>query len=262
MSTTNNIQSVERAFAILELFSNKKDELSLNEIATALELNKSTAFGLTNTLANLGYLCQCEDSHKYALGLKILTLSDSVKMSNIIIRYVHPYLEKLTEQLEETTHCAIESNNTVIYLDKVTSNSSIYINTQVGTKNYMHCTGVGKCLLAYLPSDKQERIFQSNLKTMTYNTITNVERLKDEIHNIRKNGYALDNEEIEIGLSCVAVPVFSSVNTVAFSISVSGSTSRINDKYQDPKLLDTLWNTSIKISHEIYNYELVSIANK
>jgi len=262
MSTTNNIQSVERAFAILELFSDRKDELSLSEIAAAMGLNKSTAFGITNTLANLGYLCQCEDSHKYALGLKILTLSDSVKMSNIIIRYVHPYLESLTEKLQETTHCAIESNNTVIYLDKVASNSSIYINTQVGTKNYMHCTGVGKCLLAYLPPEKQERIFQSKLKTMTYNTITNVERLKAELSNIRKNGYALDNEEIEIGLSCVAVPVFSSAGKVAFTISASGPTPRINEKFQRPEMLKILTETACKISKELYHYKPVSLTGR
>ena len=138
MATTKNIQSIGRAFSILELFQqNGGNEQSLKEIAAAVNLNKNTAFGLVNTLANLGYLQQNESNQKYVLGLKLLSLSNSIKVQNIIIRTVRPYLEEISHKYNETTHCAMEDNGSVIYVYKVEAPRSIYINTQIGTKNYM-----------------------------------------------------------------------------------------------------------------------------
>jgi len=174
MATTKNIQSVERAFAILESFQQHGGmERSVKEISEALGLNKSTTFGLINTLTNLGYLQQNTGNQKYVLGLKLLSFSNTIKVQNSIIRTVHPYLEQINHKYGETAHCAVEHQESVIYLDKVEATSSISINTQIGTQNYMHCTGVGKCILAYMPADYQENIFSAPLKTMTYNTITN-----------------------------------------------------------------------------------------
>ena len=147
MATTKTIQSLERAFAILELFQNNKSELSLNEISVSLNLNKSTTFGLVNSLTTLGYLLQNEDNQKYSLGLKILSLTNAVKTNNILIRASRPYLEELSAKYRETVHSAQELNGSIVYLDKVEADTSIYINTQMGTKNYMHCTGVGKVLI-------------------------------------------------------------------------------------------------------------------
>lgn len=255
MATTKNIQSIERAFAILELFQQSLGrERSVKEIAQALSLNKSTAFGLINTLTNLGYLQQNGENQKYVLGLKLLSFSNAVKVQNIIIRTVHPYLEQINHKYNETAHCAVEDNGGVVYLDKVEALGSIYINTQIGTKNYMHCTGVGKCILAYLPEDTQERIYTGNLKTMTYNTITNSEQLREEIDRVRKNGYAIDNEEISIGLSCVAVPIFSAPEKVACAISVSGMTPRIQIALKNG-LIQDLKKAAAAISKDSFNYE-------
>lgn len=254
MATTKSIQSVERAFSILELFGNGLSELSLKEIASGVGLNKSTTFGLVNTLANLGYLQQNDANQKYSLGLRVLSLSNSVKVNSIIIRTVHPYLEELSKKYRETAHCAVESGDSVTYIDKVESFGSININTQIGTKNYMHCTGVGKCILAYCSDTQRDRILSGNLKTMTYNTITNAERLKEELAKIRERGYAADDEEIEIGLSCVAVPVFSGDRTVAFTISISGLTQRIQGPSRDDIIAD-LKTTAIAISKELYSYD-------
>lgn len=227
MATTKTIQSVERAFAILELFAGGASELSLKEIAGGTGLNKSTAFGLVNTLADLGYLQQNDGNQKYTPGAKVLSLANMVKVNNIIIRTVHPHLERLAQKYRETAHCAVESGDSVTYIDKVESPGSININTQIGTKNYMHCTGVGKCILAHGSAARIERILSGNLKTMTYNTITNAERLKEELEKIRERGYATDDEEIEIGLSCIAVPVFSAEGKADIAVSLAGLTQRI-----------------------------------
>lgn len=254
MATTKTIQSLERAFSILELFYNGKDELSLKEISDLIELNKSTTFGLVNSLTTLGYLLQNEDNQKYSLGFKILSLTNAVKKNNILIRVSHPYLEELSSKYRETVHSAVETNGNVIYIDKVDADSSIYINTQIGTKNYMHCTGVGKVLLAYKSDEKIESFLLAHqLKALTFNTITSPEHLKKEMTAIRKNGYGNDDEEIEIGLSCVAVPVMKSKNTPAFAISVAGPTVRITE-HKKNGLIEDLKKISLELSKIIYGY--------
>ena len=254
MATTKNIQSIERAFAILELFQQTdRGELSVKEISEALGLNKSTAFGLINTLASLGCLQQNRANQKYMLGLKLLNLASTVRTQNLIGSSVHPYLERLNHQYNETVHCAVRNGDGVIYIDKVDA-GFIHINSQVGSQNDFHCTGVGKCILAWLPASTQERILAGNLRSLTYNTITNALQLREELKNVRERGYATDNEEITVGLSCAAVPVFSNQDEVACAISVSGMTSRIRVAMENG-LVGDLKRTATAISREIFGYE-------
>lgn len=255
MATTKNIQSVERAFSILELFSRSGcAEQSVKEIAEALDLNKSTAFGLINTLTNLGYLQQNERNQRYALGLKLLSLSDAVKVQNLIIQAVHPYLEQINRQYGETVHCAVQENDGVIYVDKVESTGAIYIGTRIGTHNDLYCTGVGKCILAFMPPEDQKRILSGELQPRTPNTIRTAEQLRQTIEEVRREGYAIDNEEIAEGLFCVAVPVFAAPETVACAISVSGMTPRIQVARENG-LLDELKRAATAISREAFSYD-------
>jgi len=255
MATTKTIQSLERAFSILELFQSGKSELSLKEISDSIGLNKSTTFGLVNSLTTLGYLLQIEENQKYSLGLKILSLTNAVKMNSILIRVARPYLEELSAKYRETVHSAQEINGSIVYIDKVDADTSIYINTQIGTKNYMHCTGVGKVLLAYKTEAELDTFIATHqLKAITYNTITNPELLKKEMAEIRKNGIGGDDEEIELGLSCVAVPVMKNSTTAGFAISVAGPTIRINE-HKKNGLAENLKNTAEKLSELIYGYK-------
>ena len=254
MATTKTIQSLERAFAILELFQNNKSELSLKEISVSLNLNKSTTFGLVNSLTTLGYFLQNEDNQKYSLGLKILSLTNAVKTNNILIRASRPYLEELSAKYRETVHSAQELNGSIVYLDKVEADTSIYINTQMGTKNYMHCTGVGKVLLAYKSPEELDMFLDQPLKPLTFNTITDPDDFKKEMSKIHENGYGGDDEEIEIGLSCVAVPVMKAENKPGFAISLAGPTVRMNE-HKKRGVVDDLKNTAAKLSEIIYGYK-------
>lgn len=255
MATTKIIQSLERAMSILELFQNHVVELSLKDISEMMNLNKSTTFGLVNSLAALGYLIQNEENQKYSLGPKILFLANSLKMNHVLIRIAHPYLEELVYKYHETAHSAIQSENSVIYLDKVESDSSFFINTQMGVKNYMHCTGVGKCLLSYKTEEEIDRLLSFPLQAKTYNTITQRDALLKELRLSRLRGYSMDNEEIEIGLSCVGVAVFKGYHDPGFSISMSGATGRILDKLQNSDLIADMKATASKLSWEIYHYK-------
>lgn len=256
MATTKNVQSVERAFSILELLQNAgSGEMSLKDIASALGLNKSTTFGLVNTMVNLGYLQQNSSNQQYMLGLRLLGFSEAVKQQSILRQVVHPYMERLNEKYDETVHCAIRYGEKILYIDKVeATNSPIYINTRVGATRDMHCTGVGKCILANMPEDQQREILSKPLKTATYNTITNSKQLQIELEKIRKDGYAYDNEESVVGLFCVAVPIFSAENTVACAISVSGIKPRLKQAI-DQGIVQELKQVANTISKVTFDYD-------
>ena len=210
--------------------------------------------GLINTLTTLGYLQQNADNQKYVLSLKLLSFSNTIKVQNSIIRTVHPYLEQISLKYGEIAHCGVAQGDSVIYVDKVESSRSLSINTQIGTKNYLHCTGVGKCILAYMPEDEQQHILAGPLKALTFNTIVDPRQLQAELRHIRADGYAMDNEEVEVGLSCVAVPVFSAPGQVSCSISISGMTPRVRTALRGG-LLDDLRQASADISRSLYGYQ-------
>ena len=149
------------------------------------------------------------------------------------------------------TRAVVDSVNEV---DKVESSRSLSINTQIGTKNYLHCTGVGKCILAYMPEDEQQHILAGPLKALTSNTMGDPRQLQAELRHIRADGYAMDNEEVAVALSCVAVPVFSAPGQVSCSISISGMTPRVRTALRGG-LLDDLRQASADISRSLYGYQ-------
>lgn len=252
MATTKNIQSLERGFAVLELFKQRNYKLSVREIADALLLSKSTAFGLINTLANLGYLQQDEQDRKYSLGFKVLALASAVQENNVIAQVAHPLLKQLSEEFQETCHCAVEENNYVIYIDKTEADRSVIINTRVGMKNPIYCTGVGKSILSFLPREKQKAILSSvELKAITAASITDKTVLLKALKEVRERGYATDDGEIEIGLRCVSVPVFDTNKEVIAAISLSAPSSRL-DLNNVETLVKRMKEMSKEITRKLY----------
>ena len=227
MGKTKNIQSLERAFAILELFEDNNKKMSVKEISSALELSKSTVFGLINTLSNLGYLMQDSETLKYNLGYKILALGNAVSSNDILSKVADKCLQPVSDKFQETTLCVIEENGYVVYIGKTESSSSIVLKTRIGTKKELYCTGVGKCYLAFMPYEKAEEIMSRGFEPKTENTITDIETMRKELELIRERGYAVDNKEYEIGISCVAVPVFDRNGNIISGISLTGPVFRI-----------------------------------
>lgn len=251
MATTKNIQSIERAFAVLEVLRDvESEELSLKELSDRLGMNKSTVFGLVNTLVNLGYLKRDEHTQQYSLGFRFLSFSDSVKSQDVLLKTIHPYLADLSRKYGETAHCAVEYQGKVIYLDKVTAPQSISINSQIGQENWMHCTGVGKCLLAHMSEEALNQVMALGLPEFTPHTLTSPKALQQELKKIRKQGYAQDQEEIELGLSCVAVPVFDRHEKICCAISVSGVTPRIHNDLRNG-IAEELMRVSREISRQL-----------
>ncbi|KLU63429.1 transcriptional regulator KdgR [Peptococcaceae bacterium CEB3] len=250
MSEKKIIQSVERAILILELFSNRDSELALSEISHRLSLNKSTAFGILSTLEHYNFVQKASDTGKYKLGIKLLELGNMVLEQMDLRQIARPYLDELVAKFSETSHLAVLDGYEVVYIDKVDSDRSIRMNSEVGSRRPGYCTGVGKAILSYLPDDQWKKHLPPSLEKFTPNTIISQESLLEEMKHIRQKGFSEDNEEIEEGLSCVGVPIFNQGNQVIASISVSGPTARL-PKEKMMQIAEELKDVSAEISRKM-----------
>lgn len=247
---SNFIQSVDRALQILGVFSSRRRELGVTEIANELNIHKSTVFGLLATLENRGFIQQNKETGKYKLGLKLFELGNLVQEGMDLRTIAAPYIAHLVEKHGETVHLVIHDQGEVIYIDKRDNQSNIRIISRVGSRLPMHCTGVGKCLLAYLPPEEIDNVISKGLHPFTPNTITDPERLKNELEKIRINGYSFDMEEIEMGLRCVAAPIRDYSGEVIAAISLSGPSIRMDEKKME-ELVNSIKETAEKISQNL-----------
>jgi len=222
------IQSVERAVQILRCFE-EQELLGVTEIAAKTSLNKSTAFGLVTTLTETGLLDQDPVTGRYRLGLELFRLGSCVNADTR--RMVMPALDSLTEELEETVNFVRPEGGDVIYLIKKESPHSMRICTRTGQRLPMYCSAVGKAILARLPDVEREKIICGfAFEPRTQNTIVTKDALRQELQRILRDGYAVDREELEYGLICVAVAVLDRTGRPVAAISCSGPKSRMTDE--------------------------------
>ncbi|WP_103866291.1 IclR family transcriptional regulator [Aquimarina sp. I32.4] len=220
--------SVEKAFKILDCFSTHHIELGVTEIAKQMNTNKSAVYRMLATMEALNVIQQNPENEKYRLGLKLFELGQKVSIHKNFIAKARPFMEELVKRAGETAHLAIHKNQKVYFLDKVVGRHDLQINSQIGSEKPLHCTGLGKIILAFAHSNYKDIIKDLDLISVTKNTITNKEKLISEIESIKHKGFALDIEENEIGLVCVAAPVFNTTGKFIAAISTSGPSARFN----------------------------------
>ena len=222
------VQSVARAAEILQCFQ-RTPEMGISEIAGEMNLNKSTVFGLVNTLTRYGYLEQVPGNRKYRLGITLFEMGNLV-LSRIDIRNEAKALcAPLAQKYPATVHIATHSEGEVIYVDKMDSGTSLISSSNVGNRAPMHCTGVGKAMLAYLPETYIDQYLLFPLKRLTEKTITTRQQLLEELEKVRQSGIAMDEEEIEPGLSCIAAPILQLNGEPVLAISLSFPYGRIRE---------------------------------
>ncbi|WP_289134805.1 IclR family transcriptional regulator [uncultured Brevibacillus sp.] len=225
------IQSVDRAIDILELFSLTDTELSVKEISDRLQLSKSTVHGLIKTLENRGYLEQKPTDQKYKLGLRLFELGNLVGGGMELRNLAYPVIHDLVATLQETVHLVVLDKDEVVYVEKVEGPGSLRMYSMLGKRAPLYCTGVGKALFAHLDEETVDRILNEvELRAFTSLTLTDPVAIKRELAKIREQGYAIDDEEIEIGLKCVAAPIFNHEGKVIASISSAGPKHRFSDE--------------------------------
>jgi DNA-binding IclR family transcriptional regulator len=226
---TPSVPSVERTLAILESISEAKTGLTLPELSRRLRLPKSSTHCLLLTLERRGYLIRNERTRRYMLALKLFSLAN-VALSGIKLReQASSFLQALMQLCRMTVHMAILEHDEAVIIEKVEPPPGVRrIATWVGKRLDLHCSAVGKALIAYLPEEKLlSLVGEHRLARYNDNTLTSLRRLKQEIDETRRRGYAIEDEEGELGCRCVGAPVLVGPEEAMAAISVAGTTAEL-----------------------------------
>jgi DNA-binding IclR family transcriptional regulator len=241
------VQSVDRTLTILEVLSDYNDGLSITEISSLVNLHKSTVHRLLSTLIYKGYVEQEIETSRYKISFKLFELGSKKVHKLDLLEISRPYTKMLMKSVNEVVHLVIREETDIVYIDKVEANNTISMASRIGKRNPMFCTATGKAILAFLPEDEVLRVWNnSNIVKLTKNTNTDFIIFKKELQKIRNYGYAIDDEENEIGVRCVGAPIFNMCGDVVAAISVSGPVTRITDDK-----IDFISNEVIKITNLI-----------
>jgi len=250
VKTTPNypIKVLTKTFAVLETLLENKSPMSMSEISEKLNFYPSTVHRILDTLKYGGYVEQNPNNQKYQLGLKLIELG-MAKINQIdLVKEAGPFLKELAKNCNETVHLAILEDINVLYLAKEESSQTIRMISYVGKRAPLHCTGLGKVLLANLPlQDRDKIIDRIELSRLTKNTITDKVKLCEELDMIKEKGFALDEEENENDVRCIAAPIRDYKGKVIAAISVSSPVYRLNKIKQD-YIKEALINASQDIS--------------
>ena len=231
-----NVNSVIRAFSLLEIFSLKRSELTISEIKAETGLPLSTIHRLLATMEQVGYIRQNAENGKYRLGLRIFILGSRVKMTSELQTIAEPIMKRLSEKYNETVHLATELDGEVLCLKKVEASHHISVTPDAGGSAALYCTSVGKCLMAFADdARRQELLGAIKLVGFTPFTMTDKEVLIRQLADIRRDGYAVDNQELEVGLICVGAPIWDHAGSCIAAISLSMLVSRCGYSLEDIK---------------------------
>lgn len=217
----NPIQSVERALDILEYIA-KHNGAGVTEISKSLNLNKSTTFGLIKTLAAKGYVYKSPTAETYHPTIRLHTLASYNSEQTSLVEIARPFLEDLLKKYGETVHLVDSTDTSVVYIAKLEGTKSVRVHTKVGDTLPLHCTGLGKVILAWRSAEEvAEYARVSGLPAMTPHTIVDLAALQKELSKTRQQGYAIDDEEVLTDIYCVAVPVHHQPENVRYAISIA-----------------------------------------
>ena len=223
-----SINSVSRALSIIDLFDNHRTELGITEISHLLGLHKSTVYGLANTLEASGYLAQNPSTRKYYLGLKLVERALLAMESLEVAQVARPYMLQLREWRDETVNLAILDDDEVLYIDRELGTQTLGMQSHVGKREKAHSTALGKTLLSQLNDvELEEYLSKYPLDPVTPHTITRAKELRQELEKTKRQGYAVDMEENEIGGACVATPIMDYLGNTIAAISISIPVARL-----------------------------------
>lgn len=239
------INSITNAVKVIKCFSVDRPEVGVSDISIKLDMNKSTVHHIVKALNNEGILVRTP-SRKYRLGSQLLGWGNLVTEQYKPLFDTVPYIQSLVKQTNEVVHLAVRENNEISYLAKVEPKIPVRINTAIGDRNPLYCTALGKALLSSSILEDENNINELELNPRTENTITDRQKLIEELKEANTRGYAIDNEEFEIGLYCIAVPIKDFMGNVVCAISVSGPEFRVKENKE--LYISKLLATASKIS--------------
>jgi IclR family KDG regulon transcriptional repressor len=225
------IQVLDRVFQILDVLAGDGPELGVTELAAVLELRRSTAHRLVMVLESKGLLERDPISGKCRLGPRVLQLGLVALARLDLVQAARPHLHRLVKEADETAHLGLLYDTEVVSIVNVQSSQTIRSPGTVGGRTPFHCASQGKAILAFArPEHVKALLDRGTLKSYTPNTITSEVRFMEELEVIRQRGYAIDDEEVEVGLRCLAAPVRDSLGEVIAAVSIAGPVFRMSNE--------------------------------
>jgi IclR family acetate operon transcriptional repressor len=248
---TGDVPALRKGLGVLELLASD-GPLTLAEIQRRGALNKTMTFRLIRVLRETGYVRHDVERHRYSLALKLLDLGGAVASSLDIVRAGQPLLNQLREEFGETTNLGVIDDGRIVYVAMAeSSRPGLRMASRVGGSSCLHSTAMGKAILAFLPEpDREAALANLELTAVTSKTITGSSQMHADLEQARRSGYAIDNEENEIGARCVGVPVLDGSGFPLGAISISGPTARMSDDVLDT-MSKRLWEASQEISSNL-----------
>lgn len=250
----NPVQSAERIFQVMEVLADN-GEMGLMDLSAALGLHKSTVHRLLMSLIYMGYAKQNEATQKYMLSYKIVNMASKVLDRTDVLQVAQPYMERLSDLSGEAVHLVQREDNNILYIYKIEAKvGTIRMVSHVGMVHPMYCSGVGKAIMATLPEDEVQKIWnESIIEKKTDKTITDYAKMQEVLEEVRKNGYALDEEENEKGVRCIAACLYGHQKEVKYAFSISGPTSRMTKERVKELSVDVL-KVQEELSRELGHY--------
>lgn len=220
--------TVAKAIGILDILASKAEVgISLAELSALIGMPKSSTHRYLATLQKLG-LAERKNGDRFSLGVKVIELAGSFLAKSNLRNETQVVLKDLAERSGETIHLAVPSGTEVVYIDKVESKHALGMYSHIGARLPMHCTALGKAILAFSNDEQLRLVMSQPLTGRTPNSITTVNALEEELALIRSNGFAIDNEENELGIRCVGAPIFDYTATPIAAISISAPRDRMD----------------------------------
>lgn len=219
----SEIQSLARGLKILDLLASAEDSVGITEIADYLGMDKSSISRVMQTLASYGYAEQDASTRRYRLGPQVVVLGQTLLNRMPLRDQARPFLQQLVDRTGECAHLGVLAQNQVLYLDQVESPATLRVNTRIGTLAPLHCTALGKSLLSFGRMETPDA-----LPAFTSRTIINPDALRLHLEQTRQQGYAIDDEEYNYDVRCVAAPVYDYANHVVGAIGISGPAGRMS----------------------------------
>ena len=243
----NFMTSLARGLLVIQSFSPQTPQMTISQLSAKTGLSRAAVRRCLYTLTKLGF-AGIEDGSRYALRPRMLTLSNSYSASNSLSTSAQPILERMTAVLRESFSVATLDGDDIVYIARSSASRVMSDDLHIGSRLPAYCTSMGRVLLAYLPGEQLEQYLARVVLTpFTARTVTNVEKLRLALRNVRRHGYALVDQEYEVGLRSLAVPVYAPTGRVVATINLSGSAPRMPVYDMQTRFLPHLRNAATEL---------------
>ena len=251
----NLVQAIERASFLLNILGQNPQGISIRNLSLEVKLPKATTHRLLSSLLYFGYVRQDPNTRNYFLGFKLVELGNLLLNQLDIRKEAELSLRQLAEKTRETVHMVFLDHDEIVYVEKVEGDRNpggLRMGSRVGLRSPAHCCAVGKVLLSFLPEDDLDRLLKKRkLVPRTENTIITLPQLKEHLKTVRMQGYAMDDEENEKGIRCVAAPIYDESGNAVAAVSISGPAFRVTRKGATEDLKDQAIQTALTISRRL-----------